>query len=296
MLPPSNVRQSDPFGPGRRWAAEAQECPWRCQATDSAGLQQHTGPLARRGNGSRWGDGVGIGRLLPLWPWGPLPLRCFGTQTGTQDSRVLEKMPCHFLLSEGRRERGAQKGIYQTGETGRPWGRHVQGTVLSPAAGSSWPRGPHAGAQGLWDGKASGVLPCPSPPPRAGDGGVGVQAEATGEMWGAGQDPAVASRAARGLPGRPRPRSSVLRGPHKPPCLQLPSVPLSLRPQWAGRSSEDALSPALPSSWLLEGQAPAAWVLLELDLLQGEDGGSVWELVHTLPQGPEVGVVQGCLC
>lgn len=31
------------------------------------------------------------------------------------------------------------------------------------------------------------------------------------------------------------PLSSVLRGPHKPPCLQLPSVPLSLRPQWGGQ-------------------------------------------------------------
>jgi hypothetical protein len=27
-------------------------------------------------------------------------------------------------------------------------------------------------------------------------------------------------------------------------------------------------------TWVLEGQATIAWVLLELDLLQGEDGGS----------------------
>lgn len=91
-----------------------------------------------------------------------------------------------------------------------------------------------------------------------------------------------------------RPPSSEGRISH--PACSCAVCLLSLRPQWAGRSSEDALSPALPSSWLLEGQAPAAWVLLELDLLQGEDGGSVLELVHTLPQGPEVGVVQGCLC
>lgn len=101
VLPPSKVRQSDPFGPGRRRAAEAQECPRRAQRASSS--IQGLWPGGGMGAG-----GVGKGLLFPLWPRGPLPLRCFGTQTGTQDSRVLGKVPCRFLLSEGRRERGAE--------------------------------------------------------------------------------------------------------------------------------------------------------------------------------------------
>lgn len=108
----------------------------------------------------------------------------------------------------------------------------------------------------------------------------------------------MASRAAERSSGlASSPRSSVFQG-HAGPDLP-PVVPcdfLSLMPQQGVHSSEDALSPVLPSSWLLKGQAPVAWVLLKLDLLQGEDGGSVFQLVHTLAQRPEVGVAQGSLC
>lgn len=65
----------------------------------------------------------------------------------------------------------------------------------------------------------------------------------------------------------------------------------SLKVQQGGRGSEDALPPVLPSPWVLEGQATIAWVLLELDLLQGEDGGSVIELVYAFSQRLEVGVI-----
>lgn len=107
---------------------------------------------------------------------------------------------------------GAWKGLYQRSEAGGPPGRHagacVQGTALSPAAGFSYPFWFHTDAQGLRGGNGSEVPPTPSPPPReaaqgqprAGDGGVGVQAKATWEACGKqGQDTAVASRAARGL-------------------------------------------------------------------------------------------------
>lgn len=57
-----------------------------------------------------------------------------------------------------------------------------------------------------------------------------------------------------------------------------------------GIGSEDALPPVLPSPWVLEGQPTIAWVFLELDLFQGEDGGSVMELMYSFPQRLEVGV------
>lgn len=46
-----------------------------------------------------------MGLLSPLLFQGHPPLRQrvgFGTHIGTQDSRVLEKVPCHFLLTEGK--------------------------------------------------------------------------------------------------------------------------------------------------------------------------------------------------
>lgn len=51
VLPPSNLRQSDPFGPGRRRAAEAQECPWRCQA---AGLSRPPAAYRASGQEGEW--------------------------------------------------------------------------------------------------------------------------------------------------------------------------------------------------------------------------------------------------
>lgn len=138
--------------------------------------------------------------------------------------------------------------------------------------------------------------------------------------WGASSCPAP-GQVMEGLASRPRPlgRHVGSRERKQPWPAGLPRSllgrPLALIPQsseatrapscrscaqcdlsFSGQGSEDALSPVLPSPWLLKGQAPVAWILLELDLLQGEDGGSVFELVHTLPQGPEVGVPQGRLC
>lgn len=136
--------------------------------------------------------------------------------------------------------------------------------------------------------------------PDVGNGGVGMRVRTTGEARGKHrEETAVASRAAKRSSGLAvSPRSSVFRGPHRfhPTRICGPCDLLSLGPWQGGRGSEDALPPVLPSSWLLEGQASVAWVLLELDLFQGEDGGSVFKLVHTLSQRPEVGVTQGSLC
>lgn len=225
---------------------------------------------------------------FPCGPGGPCP-------SGALAHKLAPRIPgswkrCHVTSCSQRGEgnegprRESTKLVRQAGPGG--------GTSRAPCSarqlGPPGPVGPMLLPKGFGMEKRPGSFLAPHPLPEQVMEGLVSRLRPPGRCGELGQDP--------GLPGWPLPRSSVLRGPHKPPCLQLPSVPLSLRPQWGGRSSEDALSPALPSSWLLEGQAPAAWVLLELDLLQGEDGGSVWELVHTLPQGPEVGVVQGCLC
>lgn len=79
---------------------------------------------------------------------------------------------------------------------------------------------------------------------------------------------------------------------HTGPTLPEFMFRVASRPSTCSRvgSLEDALSPALPSPWVLEGKATIAWVLLELDLLQGEDGGSVIELVYSFPERLEVGV------
>lgn len=96
--------------------------------------------------------------------------------------------------------------------------------MLSPAAGSSCPCGSHAGARGLWDGKASEVLPAShllpgqvmeglvsGPRPR---GRRGEQVRT--QLWPAGLQRSSG-------PASP----SILRppGPHEPPCLQLLSAP-----------------------------------------------------------------------
>ena len=64
------------------------------------------------------------------------------------------------------------------------------------------------------------------PSPREGDGGVGVQAKATGEACGKkGEETAVASRAAERSSGPAvSPHSSVLRGHTGPILPQLCSV------------------------------------------------------------------------
>ena len=58
-----------------------------------------------------------------------------------------------------------------------------------------------------------------------------------------------------------RPFFSVLRGPKKPPpACSCGQCDLSSRePQWGGHSSEDTLSPVLPSSWRKEGKRGTAW-------------------------------------
>lgn len=153
--------------------------------------------------------------------------------------------------------------------------------------------------------RSSPTLSCPlreavHASPEVSDGGVGMQVRATGEARGKQrEETAVAGRAAKRSSGLAvSPRSSVLQGPHRlrPTRVCAPCDLLPLGTQQGRCGSEDALSPVLPSPWLLEGQVAVAWVLLELDLLQGEDGGSVFKLVHALSQRPEVGVTQGSLC
>lgn len=203
--------------------------------------------------------------------------------------------------------RGSTRLVRQDGPRGRNGGTCVQGTALNLAAGFSCPFRSHTGAQGLRGEKGSEVPPYPLSPSHGNSSGpaqgrrwrVGIQAKSTWEACGKqGEETAVSSRAARGLLSGLSPHFSVLRGPHRPhparSCAQ--HVLSSFGPKQGEHGSEDALSSVLPSSWLLKGQAPVAWVLLELDLLQGEDGGSVFKLVYTLSQRPEVWVVEGCLC
>lgn len=83
VLPASQLKAINPFRLGRRRGGGG----WRRRSAaggarplDSAGSQQQSGPLTRRGNGNRWGDGVGLGLQFPLLLWGHLPLRGFGSQ------------------------------------------------------------------------------------------------------------------------------------------------------------------------------------------------------------------------
>lgn len=143
-------------------------------------------------------------------------------------------MPCRFLPSEGKLgedvraprgpERVSTKLVRQAGrqagpqEVGGHGGAHVQGTALSSASGLPGPCGLPAGARGFQGGKVPVVLSAHClfpgkqlmPGLRAGGGGVGVWAKATGEACGKqGEEAATASRAARGLLGRPLARTRL---------------------------------------------------------------------------------------
>lgn len=88
------------------------------------------------------------------------------------------------------------------------------------------------------------------PSPRAGDGGVGIQAKATGETCGKqGEETAVASRAAEKSSG---PAISLIpqssEATRAPSCRSCAQCDLS----FSGQGSEDALSPVLPSPWRRE--------------------------------------------
>lgn len=129
--------------------------------------------------------------------------------------------------------------------------------------------------KGRWSLPAPHLLPGKQLRPSSGasDRGVGVEEKATGEAMGSRKrkQPWPAGLP-RSLPGRPLalfPQSSQGHaGPLLPAVVLSENARLSsLGPQQGGPGSEDALPPALPSAWLLEGQAPIARVLLELDLL-----------------------------
>lgn len=146
--------------PGRLWTQLA--------------IQQHMGPLARMGDGNGEGIRKRGGLLFSLLLQGHPPVKWrvgFGTHIGTQDSRVLDKVPCRFLLSEGKKVSDVWAGSLWAGRRG---GAHVPGTGLSLAPGFSRLCGPHAGARALQGEKGSEVPPRPlisswesSSPPRA---------------------------------------------------------------------------------------------------------------------------------
>lgn len=180
------------------------------------------------------GDRATISLLL----WGYPPLRGgvgFGTHTGTQDSRVPEKVPCRFLLSEGRRWKGAHRGSTKLVRQAGPW--EARGCLCPghSAQPGSWillflwvPR---------WCPRTQGweSIPGPSLPPHLLPGQVmegGVQAKVTGRH--------VGSRAARGPLGQPRPRSLVLRGPHEPnpPAAELGVTSQPSGPQEVGAAQK----------------------------------------------------------
>lgn len=94
-------------------------------------IQQHMGPLARGGEWERGRMMIGSGGGATISPHaGDIRLSAggvgvgFGTHTGTQDSRVLEKVPCHFLLSEGEKvKEGSIKGSTKLVRQAGLWGR-----------------------------------------------------------------------------------------------------------------------------------------------------------------------------
>lgn len=121
------------------------------------GTRQHMGPLTRRGDGNSVSAcRKGLGYYSLLCPRDTLPSRegrGFGTHTGTQHCRVLDKVPCRFLLSESKKVSDVW--------VGRHGGARVPGTVLSLAPGFSCPCGSHASARALWGEKGSEVPPRP---------------------------------------------------------------------------------------------------------------------------------------
>lgn len=101
------------------------------------------------------GGGLLFSLLLPGHPpfeWGGVG---FGTHIGTQDSRVLDRVPCRFLLSEGKRVSEVWAGVGGHGAA------HVLGTVLSLAPGVSRLCESHAGARALQGETGSEVPPRP---------------------------------------------------------------------------------------------------------------------------------------
>lgn len=142
-----------------RW----QECSGWYQATSGlSGVPSSIrGFWPRVGNGDRMRKWQRRDRLLLCCSGDTLPLGGavgFGTHTGTQDSGVLDKVPCHFLLSEGKKVSDEWAGSSWVGRHG---GAHVQGSVLSLAPGFSRLCGSHAAARAPQGGKGSEVPPCP---------------------------------------------------------------------------------------------------------------------------------------
>lgn len=132
--------------------------------------------------------------------------------------------------------------------------------MCHPAAGSPGPVGPTLVPEGFGMEKrlrsflashphpgqvTEGSVCGPRPPGRRGE-------QVRTQLWPAGLPEVF--RASLALD----PPSSVLRGPHKPPCPQLLRTPSLPPAAVGGRSSEDALSPALPSSWRTEGKRGTA--------------------------------------
>lgn len=81
----------------------------------------------------------------------------FGTHTGTQDSRVLDEVPWHFLLSEGKKV----SDVGQVAPGGGVWRCPRSGHSAQPGAWISRLCGSHAGAQAPQGGEGSEGPPCP---------------------------------------------------------------------------------------------------------------------------------------
>lgn len=201
------------------------------------------------------GEGCGSVALGTAAPTGG---RGFGTNVGTQGSRVPDKVPCHFLLSEGKRERcaGSQGPERVSTKLMRQAGRQAPGrsggTVppMSKAQCSAQPLdspvpvGSPLVPKGFRVGKCLRLLSAHHlfqrkqfmPGPRAGSGGVGVWAKGlvSGEAHGKqGEEAATDSWAAQGLPGRPPAlthlSSEAARAPSRCSCARCDLSPLGHR-------------------------------------------------------------------
>lgn len=116
--------------------------------------------------------------------------------------------------------------------------------------------------------------------------GCGLKRKNREEAWAADRETGPAL-----LPAGPRKRGRGRGGaPISRPYLcssgrqALPTLASSSRGGWWGGQAP---------TWLLEGQAPVAGVLLELDLLQGEEGGSCRQRGHR-PGDSSVNRVRSC--
>lgn len=222
-LPPANIRQPHAgWGGGQGPADQAIVDPARHPAAEVAGSED-----------GGWDVERGWAATLTAAPGTPSPHVGGGLWHTCQhpDSGVPPKVPCCFLLPEGKKVNGvwaprAHKKLYPPGEAGQP----PRGGIVvrvSRAQCPAWHLDSPVltGAQAPEAGRASPSQPPhllpgeqPVPSPQAGAGGAGVQVKATGGAGRKqGQGGAGASRAAGRSSGLGiSPHSSVLQVPHGP--------------------------------------------------------------------------------